>query len=272
MTQPGRPVDAWSSDHAYESFIGRWSRLVAPLFLRRLPALAGARWCDVGCGTGALAHAVIATEQPARVLGVDPSPAYLAAARQAPVGRPAVLAVAAGTATALPARDARFDRVVSALALNFVPQPIRALAEMRRTTRPGGMVAAYVWDYADGMELLRAFWDTATSLDPAASDLDEKHRFPLCRPDPLRTLFEAAGLADVDVAPIDVPTVFTDFDDLWRPFLGGQGPAPGYCSTLPDQQRGTLREHRRDRLQPGTDGTNALTARAWAVSGRVPGA
>jgi hypothetical protein len=123
-----------------------------------------------------------------------------------------------------------------------------------------------VWDYAEGMELIRTFWDAAIALDPAAADLDEARRFPLCRPGPLRSLFETAGLSDVEAAPIEVPTVFADFDDLWQPFLGGQGPAPGYVAALPTTRRDALREHLRAALP---DGPIPLRARAWAVRGRV---
>jgi SAM-dependent methyltransferase len=261
--------EAWTSDQAYEPFIGRWSRAVAPRFLAWLPAAPGSAWCDVGCGTGALAHAVLAGASPGRVLAVDPSEAYLAAARRArPDHR---LETAVGDATAVPAGDGAFDRTVSALVLNFVPRPADALAEMRRITRPGGLVAAYVWDYAEGMQLLRAFWDVATALDPAAADLDEARRFRLCRPGPLRELFEGAGLVDVRDGAIEVPTVFTGFDDLWRPFLGGQGPAPGYVAALAPERRDALRDRLRGALPPGPDGRIALRAKAWAVAGRVPG-
>jgi SAM-dependent methyltransferase len=262
-----RRVDAWTSDQAYEPYVGRWSRVVAPRFLHWLPAAPPAAWCDVGCGTGALAHAILARDQPIRVLGVDASQAYLAAARRSASGP---FAVVVGSGTAIPARDAEFDRVVSALLLNFVPRPDQALAEMRRITRPGGLVGAYVWDYAEGMAVIRSFWDAAIGLDPAAAELDEGRRFPLCRPEPLQALFESAGLVDVEVAPIDVPTVFADFDDLWRPFLGGQGPAPGYCASLSDDRRDALREHLRSTLTPDADGAIPLHARAWAVRGRVP--
>ena len=179
------------------------------------------------------------TEEPSRVLGVDQSEACLAAA-----GRGAAdprFATAIGRATGLPAADGEFDRVVAALVLNFVPRPADAVAEMRRATRAGGLVGGYVWDYAEGMELIRLFWAAATDVDPAAAELDEGRRFPLCRPGPLRALFEAAGLVGVEVAPIEVPTVFADFDDLWGPFLGGQGPAPVYCTALPEVRRLALR-------------------------------
>jgi len=261
--------DAWTSDQAYEPYVGRWSRLVAPRFLQWLPpAPPAASWCDVGCGTGALAHAILASEQPARVLGIDPSPAYLAAAQHGAGDLP--IETVAGNATAIPARTGEFDRVVSALVLNFVPQPDAALGEMRRVTRPGGLIGGYVWDYAEGMQLIRAFWDAACALDPAAVDLDEGRRFTLCRPQPLRVLFDAAGLLDVQITAIDIPTVFTDFDDLWRPFLGGQGPAPGYCAALPEDRRHALRNQLRAMLPEHPDGTIPLHARAWAACGFVP--
>jgi SAM-dependent methyltransferase len=263
-----RPTDAWTSDHAYEPYVGRWSRLVAPRFLQWLPDGPPSAWCDVGCGTGALAHAILATEKPTRVLGVDRSEEYLAAARRDTADLR--FEVVVGSATAIPAEDGEFDRTVSALLLNFVPQPDEALAEMRRTTRPGGLIGAYLWDYAEGMQLIRTFWDAAIALDPTAVELDEGRRFPLCRPEPLRALFGSAGLVDVDVAPIDVPTVFADLDDLWRPFLGGQGPAPGYCASLPEDRRDALRDRLRAMLPQQPDGTIPLEARAWAVCGRVP--
>lgn len=265
----GGSAEAWTSDRAYEPYIGRWSRLVAARFLRWLPAGPGAAWCDVGCGTGALAHAILATERPSRVLGVDPSEAYLAAARRGTTDPR--FATAVGGATGLPAADGAFDRVVAALVLNFVPRPAEALAELRRVTRPGGLVGGYVWDYAEGMQLIRLFWGAAAALDPAAAELDEGTRFPLCRPGPLRAAFEAAGLVDVEVAPIEVPTVFADFDDLWRPFLGGQGPAPGYCAALPADRRLALRDRLLAALPVAADGSIALRARAWAVRASVPG-
>ena len=168
----------------------------------------------------------------------------------------------------LPFGDAEFDRVVSGLVLNFVPDHSRALAEMARVARPGGEVALYVWDYADRMELMRKFWEAAAALDPRAAELDEGRRFPICKPEPLRRLFEATALSDVQTREIDVPTVFRDFDDYWTPFTGGQGPAPGYCVSLDENARAALREHLRGSLPVREDGSIHLVARAWAVRGR----
>lgn len=258
----GDGPDTWTGDEAYESFMGRWSRVLAPRFLAWFPGVPGSTWCDVGCGTGALAHAVLATEQPTAVLGVDTSQPFLAAA-----ARHTALATELGSATAIPADDGRFGHVVAGLLLNFVPEPEAALVEMRRVCVPGGLVGAYVWDYAEGMALLRRFWDAAAAVDPAARLLDEGARFPICRPHALRTRFEAAGLTDVAVTAIEIPMVFPGFDDLWRPFLGGQGPAPGYCAGLPDDVRAAVRDRLRATLPTGPGGEIALTARAWAGYG-----
>ena len=151
--------------------------------------------------------------------------------------------------------------------LNFIPDQTKAVAEMRRTTLPGGTVAAYVWDYAGEMQLMRHFWDAAIALKPAARELDESMRFPGCRPEPLLALFSAAGLRDAAVKAIDVPTVFKDFDDYWSPFLGGQGPAPGYCMSLSEADRVALRDRIRAGLPLAADGSIPLIARAWAVRG-----
>ena len=159
---------------------------------------------------------------------------------------------------------------VSGLTLNFLPDPAAAVTAMARAVRPGGaLVAGYVWDYADGMRLLRLFWDTAAELDPAAAELDEGLRFPGCRPQPLHDLWTTAGLADVIVRAIEVPTVFADFADLWGPFLAGQGPAPGYVTTLPPAARDDLRDALRAAAPTAPDGSIPLSARAWAVRGRT---
>jgi hypothetical protein len=142
-----------------------------------------------------------------------------------------------------------------------------AVAEMHRAVRVGGTIAAYVWDYADGMQLLRRFWDAAVALDPAAGQLDEGRRFPLCRREALRSLLNDVGLEQIEVRAIDVPTVFTNFDDYWSPFLGGQGPAPGYCVSLSDDRRARLRNHLQATLPVASDGTIHLKARAFAVRG-----
>ncbi|MFE0644959.1 class I SAM-dependent methyltransferase [Streptomyces sp. NPDC058877] len=259
--------DAWTAGAAYEQYMGRWSRPAADRFVRWLDGPDGLRWLDLGCGTGALTAAVSARRHPALVLGLDRSPAFVAAARAA---APAPARFLVADAQELPVRDGGCDAVVSGLALNFLPDPEAALAEATRAVRPGGLVGAFVWDYAGGMEFLRRFWDAAVAVDPAAGGLDEGRRFRVCRPEPLRALWTRAGLVDVALTAIDVPTVFTDFDDLWTPFLGGQGPAPTYVTGLPPRARARLRTALRAAVPPDGNGAIPLTARAWAIRGRTP--
>ena len=261
-------ADHWKSGSPYERYVGRWSRRVAPSFLAWLSVPPGRRWLDVGCGTGALAAAILERCAPASVAGVEPSEGFRATAREHLGDR---VALHAGTATAVPLGDASVDVVVSGLVLNFVPDAPAALHEMKRVATPRGTVAAYVWDYAGRMELMRHFWEAAVATDPAAAPIAEAMRFPLCRPEALEALFAGAGLADVAVHAIDTPTPFVDFDDYWQPFLGGQGPAPSYAMSLDEEQRARLRERLRAQLPTAADGSIGLIARAWAVRGRLAG-
>ena len=172
-----------------------------------------------------------------------------------------------GSATKLPVEDNEFDVVVSGLALNFFPELDTAVGEMCRVVRPGCTVAVFVWDYASGMEMLRYFWDGATTLDGGAAMLDEGKRFPICQPEPLQQLFTRAGLMDIEVRPLDSAALFQDFDDYWQPFLGQNGPAPGYVAGLTSDQREALADHLGRLLPIRPDGTLLLNNRAWAVRG-----
>lgn len=254
----------WASGDAYEPYVGRWSRLVAREFLSWLNLSAGLRWLDVGCGTGALSHTILDVAAPVSLQGIDQSERYVDYVRTHIADGRARFDV--GDAMSLPYQNESFDTAVSALTLNFVPEPPRAVSEMKRVTRSGGTVAFYVWDYAGEMELMRYFWTAATELDPAAKDLDEGRLFPICNDVRLLELVQNAGLRDSEVRAIDVPTVFHNFDDYWSPFLGGQGPAPSYAMSLNEDRRSRLRELIRSRL-PVTGGRVELIARAWAVRG-----
>jgi len=254
--------DTWERGDPYEAYVGRWSRRVAPLFLRWLGVPPRRHWLDVGCGTGALCASIIARCAPASVTGVEPSEGFLNSAQANLAGGAKLIR---GTATAIPLADASVDAAVSGLVLNFVSDAPAAVAEMRRVTRPGGCIGAYVWDYGAKMELIRIFWDAAVELDPAARALDEGVRFPLCRPEALLDLFSGVRLGKVMTTAIDVPTTFANFEAYWQPFLGGQGPAPAYAMSLDEPARERLRERIRARLPSGPNGSVPLTARAWAV-------
>ena len=222
--------DVWASGDAYEPYVGRWSRLIARQFIA---------WLRVP----------------------------RAFARHKVTNPRATFQV--GDAQILPVADNSFDATVAGLVINFVPDQAKAVREMARATRSGGIIAAYVWDYAGEMQMMRRFWDAAVALDPSAISLDEGRRFPVCRPEPLASLFQHAGLGGAEVRSIDAATIFKDFDDYWTPFLGGQAPAPGYCMSLSEDRRAALRDRIRASLPTSDDGRIHLIARAWAVRGTV---
>jgi SAM-dependent methyltransferase len=256
--------DAWQAGDNYDLYMGRWSRQVAPRFLDWFGAPVGKDWLEVGCGTGALSAAILAQCQPKSLLAVEPSQGFIDQARRNVPDTRASFQV--GDARALPADDASRDAIASALVLNFVPDRARALAEMKRVARPGATIGFYVWDYpGGGMGLMRAFWDAATALDPAASDLKEDKRFPFCTRDGLTDLVRQAGLNAVEATALEVPTTFKDFDDYWKPFTLGAGPAPGYCTSLAPDARERLRRKLEADLPRAADGSIPLKARAWAV-------
>ena len=265
MTPP-QPSDTWQLGNPYERYVGRWSRLVAPAFLTWLRVPPGQRWLDVGCGTGALCSAILAQCDPASVTGVEPSEGFLKVARDT---LPHGVTLCTGHAAAIPLADGAVDAVVSGLVLNFVPELDTALGEITRVAATGATFGAYVWDYAGKMELMRHFWDAAVALDPAAATLDEGKRFPLCQPDALLAQLGGAGFGNAEVIAIDVATPFASFDDYWQPFLGGQGPAPAYAMSLDEAARSRLKDRLRAQLPTGSDGSIALTARAWAVRASV---
>lgn len=263
MARHDSPEDRWDSASSYEHFMGRWSRELAREFVDWLDVTPDGHWLEVGCGTGALTAGILAMGRPASVVATDASLQFVAQARTAlPDDRVQFLAASADE---LPTRAAGYDVVVSSLVLNFLPNPTEALGRMRSLAGEDGVVAACVWDYSDGMEFLRRYWDAAVSLDPAARQHDEGERFPICTPSALEAAFRDAGLSPVEVDSIEIATRFESFDDYWRPFVGGPGPAPGYLASLPPQRQEELKDLLAATLPRDTDGSIALTARAWAA-------
>lgn len=259
----------WAKGDAYERYLGRWSTGVAQQFVRWLDVGSGASWLDVGCGSGAVVRAIIDSDASPEltVRGVDPSFGFVETARALSTDPRAEFHIA--SAEELPFDAAEFDLVVSGLVLNFLTDPVAGLREMARVGHDGATVAGYVWDYTGEMWLLRHLWEAVFDLVPDARDLDEVRRFATCRPEPLRELFVAAGLADIEVTALDHTARFADFDDYWGPFLAGQGGAPSFVASLPDLTRAALGEALRRRLPVGRDRTITLGLRAWAIRGRV---
>lgn len=267
----------WRDGEGYDAHVGRWSAKVAVSFIDWLEARAGLRWLDVGCGTGALASAALARAHPASVVGIDPAMGYLRQAESRIDDARASFVVA--NAMELPFADRTYDMVVSGLVLNFVTDPAGAIAEQVRVVRPGGCVGAYVWDYRDGLEFLRLFWDAAIAVDPSTDEAARRSTFPIAAPDRLEALFTGAGLEQVRVHPIETGTEFASFDELWADFLGagrlGQDDEPGWkgpsydlLGSVDDAVREAIKAEYRARLTISSFGHIPLTARAWAVSGR----
>lgn len=251
----------FSAATGYERYMGRWSRLLAPRYIAFAGVKNGERILDIGTGTGSLARAVEAAFPEARLVGIDPSEAFVAYAKQ---GGQSAFEV--GNAQALRFEDATFDHSMSMLVLNFIPDHEKALAEMRRVTRTNGVVSACVWDYHAGMEMLRFFWDEVVALDPAMAAKDERH-MKLCREGQLASLWRTAGFLKVNETALVVDTAFASFDDYWGPFLAGVGPGGAYVASLAEDRRKALEARLRKRLG---EGPIALKARAWCVRGLVP--
>jgi SAM-dependent methyltransferase len=256
--------DTWSAGDAYELYMGRWSRALAREFLAWLKPAHGAHWLEVGCGTGALTSSISSACEPASIIACDPSTSFVEHLRSSfPAARDSFVTAAASS---LPSRPGGFDTIVSGLVLNFVPEPEAALASMHERLRPGGTVAAYVWDYAAGVEFLRCFWEEAVALDPNARALDEALRFERWNASTLERMFRGAGLARIETDSIRIATDFASFEDYWKPFLGGTGPAPSYVAALEPERRDALAARLRERLA-SADGRIQLHAQAFAVRG-----
>ncbi|MEX0284456.1 MAG: methyltransferase domain-containing protein [Paracoccaceae bacterium] len=257
--------DAWEAGQSYETFMGRWSSRIAHQFLDWLGVSQDKDWADIGCGTGALTRAVLEKSAPRSVSGVEPSPGLLSHAASLTDDPRARFAV--GGAEAVPLEDDSVDVAASGLVLNFVPDRLQALKEMKRILRPGGTMGFYVWDYpGGGMGFLDAFWKAAAELDPKAAELDEGARFAFCSEPELAALMAQID-AHAEIAAIEQQTEFATFDDFFTPFTLGAGPAPGYYASLDAEKQETLRSVLAKRL--GTDGPLRLPARAWAVKATV---
>jgi ubiquinone/menaquinone biosynthesis C-methylase UbiE len=259
-------MDKWTSGEDYDQWMGRWSRLVAEEFLSWLGLSANLQYLDVCCGSAVLTEAIVKRAAPAHVCGIDLSSEQIAFAR-AHRGNSRVK-FEIGNALDLPFEADTFDVAVCGLGLNYVSDAERGLREMRRVVVPDGIIAAYVWDYAEGARFLRAFWDAAAAVDDEAEKYDQARRFPLCQPDALQELFERVGLREIRTAGLSVTTRFASFADYWQPLLTAQGSAPGYLAAQSEATRVAICERLRSSLPVDAHGAIDLPARSWTIRGR----
>lgn len=258
----------FSVGEGYELYMGRWSRLLVPSYAAFAGVEDGQRILDVGTGTGAVALALEETLPRSEIVGLDPSAAFIARATKS--ARSSRVKFGVGDAQVIGYGDASFDHAMALLVMNFIPDEGKALAEMKRVTRPGGIVSACVWDYGDGMESLRLFWDEAVTLDPSASSKHERN-MKLSRRGELGTLWRQAGLSDVRETSLGIDQAFSSFGDYWAPFLGGTGPGGAHVAALSEERRTELEARLRRRLLGDhQDGPFTLQARAWCARGHVP--
>lgn len=258
----------FTASAGYEQFMGRWSRLLAREYIKFAGVRDGVRVLDVGTGTGALASTVEAMLPASEVVGIDPSPGFIDYARRSAKGQRSTFEI--GDAQALRFADATFEQTMALLVINFVPDHEKAISEMRRVTRPGGVVSACIWDYDAGMQMLRFFWDEVVALDPTMASRDERN-MKLSREGQLGAVWKKAGLVNVEEKPLLIEQNFVSFDDYWGPFLKGVGPGGAYVVSLGDSKRRDLEARMRKRLLGNRqDGAFSLPARAWCVRGRVP--
>jgi ubiquinone/menaquinone biosynthesis C-methylase UbiE len=259
-------IQAFTDAESYEKFMGQWSRVAGRLFLDWLSLPKNLKWLDVGCGTGAFTETIQQTCAPAEIVAIDPAPAQIAYAQSRNTAAGAKFQVV--DARSMPFEDDRFDFAVSALLLNFIPDREKAVAEMRRVVRPGGIVAAYVWDFAGRS-------GTAQHLNSAVAEIEGSgYRPPGLNAEStslsyLKALFESAGLTDVETRPIEISVTFQDFDDYWNSNTTFASPIGTYVKGLPGEKRQRLMQSVKSRLPIDAQGAIAYTARVNAVRGRA---
>lgn len=257
---------AAAGPEAYDRYVGRYGPELARELLRVTGVVAGQRALDVGCGTGALTHALAEVLGPTKVAAVDPSEEFVAACR----ARMPEVEVRLGAGERLPWEDDSFDAVLAQLVMDKMDDARSGVREMQRVARPAGTVSACVWDFAEGMTLLRGIWDAAVDVDAQlARSLGADRRNPCSRPGELEQLWHDAGFERVEASVIEAGADYADFDDLWYPFANGVG-APGHFHDLldpPGRERFKLRAAER---LGSPSGRFRLTAKAWCVRGDVP--
>lgn len=267
MMSDNKKMESWSSGNLYNAYMGKWSEQIAKQFIKWLQPSDNALWLDVGCGTGALTKTIVHQASPELIYGLDPSADFISEAKTFVQSPQVNFLVGSGTDIAF--NNNHFDYAVSALALNFMPNPQTAIQEISRVTKENGIIALYVWDYIDKMEWLRYFWSSAVALDKSASQYDEGVRFPICQPDNLKALFESCNLKDIELASLSIPAYFETFEAYWELLNIGNFPAPAYLKSLSKEKQTELKAHLQEAVPTQPDGLIYMATRAWAIRGKL---
>lgn len=254
----------------YEQLMGRWSVKLAPLFIDFAQVANGEKILDVGCGTGSLTFALARTPGLAEIAAIDYSPVFVEEAIRRNTD-PRVK-IEQADACSLPFEGSTFDRALALLVLHFVPEASKAVAEMRRVVRPGGVVAAAVWDHLGGMPGMRMMVDTVAALSEGGRQLRARYCFqPMMQPGEMKQTFVEQGLADVTETQLMVRMDYKNFDDYWAPIAAGEGPLGKYVAPLDAAERARTDAAVRDAYEAGQpDGPRSFANVAWACRGRVP--
>ncbi|PBB81898.1 SAM-dependent methyltransferase [Mesorhizobium sp. WSM3879] len=254
----------------YEQLMGRWSRRLAPKFIDFVGLAGGEKILDVGCGTGSLTFELARSRDLAEIQAIDFSAVFVAAAKER--NTDPRITIEQADATALPFEDNVFDRALALLVLHFVPETGKAVAEMRRVTRPGGVVAAVVWDHLGGMPAMRMMIDTVAALSESGRQMRNRYCFqPMMQPGEMKRTFVEQGLADVTETELMIRMDYQNFDDYWAPIAAGEGPLGKYMTTLDAAERTRTEAAVRDAYEAGrADGPRSFANVAWACRGIVP--
>jgi SAM-dependent methyltransferase len=253
---------------AYARQMGRWSRQLAPLLIEFVGVREGDQILDAGCGTGSVSRAIAELTKATKIIGIDASKGFIEYA-QARNSDPRV-SFELGDAQKLSFSDSTFGKCLSLLVVNHIPDTPKAVMEMRRVTKRGGVIATAMWDGTGGNEFNDCLWDVALSLDPAVERPAERHG-SYSSPAALSALWTDAGLTNIEVKDLTISCGFASFDEFWNRYLEGQGPSRAYVVALPDNRREVLKQRLREHVLRGRpDGAFALQAKAWAVRGIVP--
>jgi ubiquinone/menaquinone biosynthesis C-methylase UbiE len=255
----------------YEQLMGRWSKRLAPLFIDFAGLADGERVLDVGCGTGSLTFALPQAADVSEISAIDFSPVFVEEAIRRNTDKR--ISIRQGDATALPFEDNSFDRALALLVLHFIPDTGKAVREMRRVVKPGGMVAATVWDHYGGMPVMRMVWDTIAAEDEEARRARHRYFFqPMMRPGEMRQCFVDQGLEHVEETELLIRMDYADFDDFWAPLAAGEGPLGKVVAALDPAKRARADAAVRAAYEGGEpDGPRSFVSVAWACRGVVPG-